>query len=129
MAAELSLARGQACIGCEVQVGGYHRAGCLETECPQSGLPQTYCPGQHGHSGGGIWTGLVPGEAAAVSFGWFAALRPGKGWTPIPPQADAAEYGADYMPDFNRVFHQARWDEESQQWIKPEIPPINTTLA
>lgn len=125
MAAEFSLARGEPCIGCEAQVGGDHRPGCREMECPQTGLPQSYCPGRHGHSGRGTWTGLVPGEAAAVSFGWFAALKPGRGWIPVPPQADAVEYGQDYMPDFNRVFYQARWDQASQQWIRPETPPVD----
>lgn len=122
MPSELMFSRGEPCIDCGVQVGEEHSAGCLETHCPRTGLPQTSCPGRHGHSGGGVWTGLLPGEGAAVAFGWFAALRPGQGWVPVAPRTDAVDYGTDYMPDFNRVFSQARWDQATQRWVKPPAP-------
>ncbi|MHC3392441.1 hypothetical protein [Streptomyces sp. A 4/2] len=122
MATEPTLSRGEPCIGCGVQVGEEHSAGCRETHCPQTGLPQAICPGRHGHSGGGVWTGLVPGEEAAVSFGWFAALRPGEGWVPVAPRPDAVDYGPEYMPDLNRVFSQARWRPSAQKWVRLRPP-------
>lgn len=122
MATELTLSRGEPCIGCGAQVGTEHTAGCREGHCPRTGLPQAICPGRHGHGGGGVWTGLVPGEAAAVSLGWFAALRPGEGWVPVEPRPDAVDYGTDYMPDLNRVFSRARWSPATQKWMPPQSP-------
>lgn len=122
MSSELSLSRGEPCIGCGVQLGEEHTAGCLEAHCPRTGFPQSFCPGRHGHNGGGVWTGLVPGEEAAVTFGWFVTPIPGHGWVPVAPRPDALDYGEDYMPDLNRVFYQARWDQGSQTWVKPHPP-------
>jgi hypothetical protein len=119
MAAELSLSRGEPCTGCGAQVGREHSAGCLEMHCPRTGLSQGLCPGLHSHSGGGVWTGLLPGEEAAVAFGWFAALRHGQGWVPVAPRADVLDYGTDYMPDLNRVYSQACWHPTTQEWAKP----------
>jgi hypothetical protein len=84
MSSELSLSRSEPCVGCGVQIGREHSAGCREMHCLRTGLLLALCPGQHGHRGGGVRTGMLPGEGTAVAFGWFCRTSVGAAQSALP---------------------------------------------
>jgi hypothetical protein len=60
-----------------------------------------------------VWTGLWPGEAECIEFGWFGRLTR-DGWRACELYAPGA------IPDRNRLYREAVWDRAEKRWKQPE---------
>jgi hypothetical protein len=58
-----------------------------------------------------VWTGIWPGTAECIEFGWFSYFGPP--WTRCGPDNPAAG------PDLTRLHFEARWDREAKRWVRP----------
>jgi len=60
------------------------------------------------------WTGVWPGEAECIEFGWYSRYSDDKGWE----RCKADDEGA--CPDLNRLCGGgAVWDVKARRWVLP----------
>lgn len=60
------------------------------------------------------WTGVWPGEAECIEFGWYSKWVDGRGWV----RCEATDEGAG--PDLNRLHGGgAVWDAKARRWVLP----------
>jgi hypothetical protein len=105
------------CHDCGVAVGQLHVRGCDVEQCPYCGRQSITCPCEE--LGIGFvpdddrmpWTGLWPGDAECLEFGWFCR-RTERGWQPCEPDAPGAG------PDINRLRTEGVWDRELKRFVK-----------
>lgn len=135
------------CPDCGVAPGAYHQPGCDVERCPRCGGQQISCSCIYEINGMPMatlaerhpdiytngpteamranwqigwgqrrlpWTGEWPGEAECRAFGWYAKLVPGRGWRPCSADAPGA------MPDLNRLYTDAVWDQRQRRFVKRE---------
>lgn len=117
-------ARRPSCPGCGASIGSQHLEGCDVARCVSTGGQFFVCGGQvheyrgrsYGEHDGSCepdrWTGLWPGTAEAIEYGWYARFSPGSGWQQT--TADDPE-GA---PDLNRVAVSCHWDPQQQRYVR-----------
>ncbi|MGW4826282.1 hypothetical protein ACWEOG_01780 [Amycolatopsis japonica] len=85
------------CPDCRAEIGHSHREGCDVARCLATGLQRLghdeTCPCPQD-----TWSGLWPGEAECIEFGWM--------------------YGPG-LPDLNRLLTTAAWDPVAHRWTRP----------
>jgi Zn-finger nucleic acid-binding protein len=60
-----------------------------------------------------LWTGVWPGEAECIEFGWYSRMIPGViGWQ----RCEKDDPGAG--PDLNRLYEEAKWDADKQRFVR-----------
>jgi len=57
------------------------------------------------------WTGIWPGTAECIEFGWFSIFSP-YGWERCERDAPGAS------PDLNRLAIEAVWDEDKRRYVR-----------
>ena len=100
------------CPDCRVAPGHEHQTGCDVERCPRCGGQAISC-GCRTRAKRLPWSGVWPGVAECVSFGWYSFFTPGPGW--VACGKDHPEAG----PDLNRLYRQAVWDAKSRSWRLP----------
>ena len=66
------------CGDCAVKPGEPHTGGCDVARCLETGDQRLSCGEDHDH-GRDIWTGVWPGEAECIEFGWYSVFTE-RGW-------------------------------------------------
>jgi hypothetical protein len=102
------------CPECGARPGMAHRFGCDVELCPYCGdqLVRCRCPEPYPPLDDRlVWTGIFPGVAECVEFGWFGRLVPGQGWVTAHPGEPDAE------PDLYRLHEEARWHREEKRFV------------
>ena len=57
------------------------------------------------------WTGVWPGQAECIEFGWFSKMTP-SGWRPCSKDDPEA------VPDLNRLHVEAAWDADAGRFVR-----------
>jgi hypothetical protein len=87
------------CQDCGVRPGQEHDDGCDTARCLVTGHQRLSCGRAHEAGdldcGRDIWTGLWPGEAECIEYGWVTS---------------------DGFPDLNRLAIMGRWNRQAQRW-------------
>ena len=105
------------CPECATPIGEVHMEGCDVSRCLVTGRQELSCHGlDHNHDEDNVdrWTGLWPGDAECIAWGWYAKFEPGLGWRPT--TADDPQ-GA---PDLNRLAV-CKWDPGKRAHIRPTV--------
>ena len=103
----MSRATKTACPDCNVEAGSAHAAGCDVERCRCCGgqAISCDCPAEAVAALPRLpWTGLWPGEAECIEFGWFASWDSVRGWLKCLPTDPGAG------PDLNRLYAEAVWN-------------------
>ena len=67
------------------------------------------------------WTGVWPGEAECIEFGWYSRMTP-SGWQPC------GKDDPDAGPDLNRLHAEATWDADAARFVRrPGAAPAHGT--
>jgi hypothetical protein len=127
------------CHDCGVQPGTYHSLGCDVERCMRCGGQLISCgcwfsgedvangdvPPEARHMWPPSleererWTGVWPGDAECIEFGWYSYFDEKKGWV----RCDKDHPGA--TPDLNRLVF-AEWNRKQRRWI---LPPGGSAVA
>lgn len=111
------------CTDCDAKPGEYHQDNCDVQRCPNCGgqLLSCSCRDSEIDPLPPIpWTGVWPGEAECIEFGWYAKLVPGSGW--VRCMKDDTEAS----PDLNRLHQgEAEWNKVMGRFVKKGtiLPP------
>jgi hypothetical protein len=117
------------CPDCGANVNATHQDGCDVARCLVTGMQRLQCDGLHDIEGppgcftpavcgDDIWTGLWPGEAECIEYGWYAYFQGapagwrGTGWVRCGPDHP------DAVPDLNRLIRDCEWDAKAVRWVK-----------
>jgi len=103
------------CGDCGVEAGEFHLTGCDIERCAYCGRQAIGCECTEAEVNSVPrlpWTGVWPGEAECVEWGWFASFVPGAGWARCLPTDPGAG------PDLNRLYADAAWDRQLRRWVK-----------
>lgn len=140
-----------ACRDCGAQVGRPHDHGCCVERCQFTGLQWIDCGGtsdfrcccddDNGYNADGdtihtcgqvphdcgseVWTGVWPGYAEAIEYGWFCWFGPSPelriGPFTVPAGRTWLECGPEHpeaVPDLTRVIQLCNWDREQRRWVR-----------
>lgn len=102
------------CPDCNVAPGEKHLHGCDVEPCPVCGGQRLSC-GCVEEAAPLPWTGQWPGEAECLEFGWYAKLKPGRGWVPCVKVRGA-------HPDLSRLYSHAIWDRAKRRFVRADQP-------
>ena len=101
------------CHDCGAAPDTAHEPGCDVERCPECGHQRIGCDCDT-DAPPLLWTGMWPGEAECIAWGWHAFIYPGRGW--VRCAADHPEC----QPDLNRLYIDAKWNPTARTWEKRE---------
>lgn len=112
------------CYDCGVEAGQRHKGGCDIARCLYTGQQRLACNGRH-DCGNDAWTGVWPGEAECIEFGWYSKWVDDAGKLIEPPDylqrrghwVETTADDPDGSPDLNRLEEEARWDRKAERWV------------
>jgi hypothetical protein len=105
----------EACYDCGVEPGESHKAGCDIARCLITGEQRLSCSDDH-DCGSDVWTGLWPGEAECVEFGWWSKWIDGPDGRGHWEQTTADD--PDREPDLNGLHTgETVWDRKAGRWV------------
>ncbi|MCZ1001228.1 hypothetical protein O1M63_29245 [Streptomyces mirabilis] len=89
------------CPDCAVSPGNVHLDGCDVARCAVTGYQRRGCT----HTDDKCntrWTGIWPGDAECIEYGFVIDLGPDE----------------DPMPDLNRLYRECDWDPDQQRMVR-----------
>jgi hypothetical protein len=101
------------CYACGATPGQYHKRGCDWEDCPHCGLQLLWC----GHMAIVRQPERMPfreletRERAALEYGWYCILVPGRGWRLCRQGTPNCRL------NLNRVMESCDWDKEQKKWV------------
>lgn len=114
--------KSEICHDCNAKPGEFHKPGCDVERCPNCGgqAISCGCSDKDFESAPRMkWTGMWPGEAECIEFGWYCKMVAGKGWTPCDKDDPEAR------TNLNRLYEDAVWNKELQRFVKKPDPSKN----
>jgi hypothetical protein len=91
-----------------------HEDGCDTARCANTGIQRLQCDCPAEPSCNTVWTGVWPGVAECLEFGWYSRFRPGEGgWLRCGPDDEGAG------PDLNRLVGtgEAVWSKAAGRYV------------
>jgi hypothetical protein len=107
------------CPDCGAPVNAPHTEGCDVARCLFNGEQRVAHDSNSHDCGRDVWTGLWPGEAECVEFGWWSVFHGfskvgGTGWLRCGPDTPGA------VPNLSRLLEEAVWDRSAGRWRRRE---------